>query len=234
MEVAKRDGILSAAAKAFQRFGFKKASIDAIAEAAGVAKGTVYLAAQSKEDLFYQVLHREVRSWAASVAKNLDPRLPADELLAYASDAGVRYFDDHPLVRSLLFGECHLMLPKWKDRLDDLATIGRENVVDILRLGQKQGLFREDLDLDTVAVPIAEANGMVVRRAATVGTDARFVRMVLDLVDERRSAPPAAQRPALSSLGVWPDVCAADCCPAPARPAPGSGGPPGGGVRPRR
>lgn len=152
MEVAKRDGILSAAAKAFQRFGFKKASIDAIAEAAGVAKGTVYLAAQSKEDLFYQVLHREVRSWAASVAKNLDPRLPADELLAYASDAGVRYFDDHPLVRSLLFGECHLMLPKWKDRLDDLATIGRENVVDILRLGQKQGLFREDLDLDTVAV----------------------------------------------------------------------------------
>ncbi|MFO0724807.1 MAG: TetR/AcrR family transcriptional regulator [Myxococcota bacterium] len=156
MELAKRDGILSAAAKAFQRFGFKKASIDAIADAAGVAKGTIYLAAQSKEDLFYQVLHREVRSWAASVSKNLDPRQPADELLAYASEAGVRYLDDHPLVRSLLFGECHILLPKWKDRLDDLTSIGRENVVEILKLGQRQGIFREELDVEQVAIMLID------------------------------------------------------------------------------
>ena len=156
MEIAKRDGILAAAAKAFQRFGFKKASIDTIAEAAGVAKGTVYLAAQSKEDLFYQVLHREVRAWAGAISKNLDPRLPADELLTFASEAGVRYLDDHPLVRSLLFGECHVLLPKWKDRLDDLATIGRENVVGLLRLGQRQGIFREDLVVEEVAVMLID------------------------------------------------------------------------------
>lgn len=151
MEIAKRDGILGAAAKAFQRFGFKKASIDQIAHAAGVAKGTVYLAAQSKEDLFYQVLHREVRAWAAETAKILDPRVPADQLIGMASDAGLEYLEDRPLVRSLLFGECHALLPKWGDRLDELAGIGRENVVDILRLGQRQSLFRDDLDVEEVA-----------------------------------------------------------------------------------
>lgn len=151
MDWSKRDGILVAAAKAFQSLGFKKTSIDQIARAAGVAKGTIYLACSSKEDLFYQVLHREVRAWAANVSRSLDPRMPADELLELASDQGVAYLDAHPLVRALLFGEFHSLLPGWTDRLDGLTRIGRENVVEILKLGQKQGLFRESLDVDEVA-----------------------------------------------------------------------------------
>ncbi|MGZ5968756.1 MAG: TetR/AcrR family transcriptional regulator, partial [Polyangiales bacterium] len=63
MERAKKECILTEAGKAFTRFGFKKTSVDEIAKKAGVAKGTVYLAAESKEDLFYQVLHRELRAW---------------------------------------------------------------------------------------------------------------------------------------------------------------------------
>jgi AcrR family transcriptional regulator len=151
VERAKRECILVEAAKAFARFGFRKASIDQIAKKAGVAKGTVYLAAESKEDLFYQVLHREVRSWIAEVAAAIDPRVPADQLLAQASQLGIEYLDSRPLVKELLFGQAHLLLPSWADRLDDLVTLGRENAVQILRLGQRQGLFRSDLDVDTVA-----------------------------------------------------------------------------------
>lgn len=151
MEWAKRDGILVAAAKAFQSLGFKKTSIDQIARAAGVAKGTIYLACQSKEDLFYQVLHREIRSWAAEVSKILDPRVPADELLMMASAKGAEYLDTHPLVRALLFGEFHTMLPGWTERLDALTKIGVENAIEILELGQKQKIFRDDLDVEEVA-----------------------------------------------------------------------------------
>ncbi len=43
MDAAKKDCILLQAARAFARFGFKKASIDDIAREAGVGKGTVYL-----------------------------------------------------------------------------------------------------------------------------------------------------------------------------------------------
>ena len=78
MELAKKECILMEAARAFARFGFKKTSVDEIAKAAGVAKGTIYLAAESKEDLFYQTLHREVRQWVAEVSKLIDPREPAD------------------------------------------------------------------------------------------------------------------------------------------------------------
>lgn len=151
MERAKKECILIEAAKAFARHGFKKASVDAIARRAGVAKGTVYLAAQSKEDLFYQVLHREVRAWIAEVAKVIDPREPADQLLVTASQMGLEYLDSRPLLKHLLFGEAHLILPDWSDRLDGLIALGRENAIQILRLGIQQGIFREDIDVEIVA-----------------------------------------------------------------------------------
>jgi TetR/AcrR family fatty acid metabolism transcriptional regulator len=151
MERAKKECILVEAARAFTRHGFKKASVDVIAKGAGVAKGTVYLACESKEDLFYQVLLREVRAWVAEVAKVIDPRVPADQLLVMASDAANLYLEDRPLLRSLLFGETHHLLPNWTERLDELATLGLDNIVQILKLGIKQGHFREDLDVETTA-----------------------------------------------------------------------------------
>jgi AcrR family transcriptional regulator len=151
VEQAKKECILIAAARAFARFGLKKASVEEIARDAGVAKGTIYLAAESKEDLFYQVVHREVRAWVAELAKLIDPRVPADELLRQTALAGLTYLHERPLVRGLLFGTHHLLMPEWVDRLDELRELGRANVREILTLGVRQGRFRDDLDLEEVA-----------------------------------------------------------------------------------
>jgi AcrR family transcriptional regulator len=151
MEAAKRECILVEAAKAFARFGFRKASIDVIAEKAGVGKGTVYLAAESKQDLFYQVLHREVVSWIAEVQKVIDPRVPADQLLMLASVQGRNYLEERPLLRQLLFGDAYKLMPEWGDRLDALVALGGHNAEQILKLGVQQGLFRPDLDVETTA-----------------------------------------------------------------------------------
>src|ERR1700761_3002609 len=103
MEREKKEGILSAAVRAFARFGFKKTSVDQIAKDAGVAKGTVYLAADTKEDLFYQAVPREVRHYTAKMAKLTAPRKPADQLLLETTFAGMQYMEDRPLVRDLIF-----------------------------------------------------------------------------------------------------------------------------------
>lgn len=151
MEREKKECILGAAVRAFARFGFKKASVDQIAKDAGVAKGTVYLAADTKEDLFYQAVHREVRAYTAEIAKLIDPRKPADQLLLEAVFAGIKYLDERPLVRDLIFGNHQLILPEWADRLDELRGLGRANCAEIIRLGIRQGLFRPDLDVDELA-----------------------------------------------------------------------------------
>ena len=151
MEQHKKECILGAATRLFARLGFKKTSVEEIAKSAGVAKGTVYLAAETKEDLFYQAVHREVRAWTAELSRLVDPRVPAEELLQRCAQAGLAYLTQKPLVRDLLFGSYHLMLPEWRERLDQLRELGRANLLEILRLGVKQGRFRDDLDLEEVA-----------------------------------------------------------------------------------
>jgi ferrochelatase len=70
-------------------------------------------------------------------------------------------------------------------------------------------------DLDTVAAATARELGLPMARAATVGTDPRFVAMIRELIEER--IDPTRERRSLGSLGIRPDTCPADCCPAPSR-----------------
>ena len=151
IEAAKQSRILDAAGERFARFGFKKTSIDEIAKDAGVGKGTVYLVAQSKEDLFYQVVHRELREWVGLVSSIVDPRRPADELLVAVTAASWSYLNDRPLVRDLLLANHDEMLPLWTQQLGDLRTICRQNTEEVIRIGIRQGTFRKDLDVEAAA-----------------------------------------------------------------------------------
>jgi ferrochelatase len=63
-------------------------------------------------------------------------------------------------------------------------------------------------DLDTEAAQTARRLGLTFARAATPGTDPRFVSMIVDLVAERTKAAPQQR---LGRLPVW-DRCPADCC----------------------
>jgi ferrochelatase len=65
-------------------------------------------------------------------------------------------------------------------------------------------------DLDTEAQSLCDALGMKMVRAKTAGTHPRFVKMVLELVEERVNG--CALAPALGVLSPNPDVCAPGCC----------------------
>ena len=57
-----RDKILSVANKLFSRFGFHKTSMDEIAKIARKAKGSLYYHFASKEDLFTEIVNKEIIS----------------------------------------------------------------------------------------------------------------------------------------------------------------------------
>jgi AcrR family transcriptional regulator len=181
-----RRRILEAATEAFARHGFKKTSIDDVAKAAGVGKGTVYLVCDSKEDLFYQVVHRELRLWVAEVSTLIDPRKPAEELLAQCSFQALAYLETRPLVRDLILGNLVEVLPLWTDRLAELRLLGRQNTVELLRLGIRQGRFRPDLDIEAVArlLQDIQAAGMVMafREKRTPEEQLEGARVGLDVV----------------------------------------------------
>jgi AcrR family transcriptional regulator len=73
--------MLDAAVRIFGQRGYMAASMDDIAEVAGVSKPLVYLYLHSKDELFSACIRREARALIATVRSAIDPSLPADRQL---------------------------------------------------------------------------------------------------------------------------------------------------------
>ncbi|MET8974206.1 TetR/AcrR family transcriptional regulator [Streptomyces sp. NPDC004539] len=89
--IDKRQAILEAAFDVFARRGYAQACVKEIAEAAKVAKPTVYNHLNDKETLFRQALERAADAVAADAVAALDPlRAPGDDPRAAFLDTARR------------------------------------------------------------------------------------------------------------------------------------------------
>ncbi|OAH11625.1 TetR/AcrR family transcriptional regulator [Streptomyces jeddahensis] len=83
--------MLDAAVQIFGQRGYQAASMDEIADLAGVSKPLVYLYLNSKEDLFTTCIRREARAMIEAVRAGVRPDDPADRRLW----GGLRAFFTH-------------------------------------------------------------------------------------------------------------------------------------------
>jgi AcrR family transcriptional regulator len=91
---AYRDLILEAAEQIFARKGFAEAKVADIAQAAGVATGTVYGIFPSKQDL-YRAIHRENLSELSRRYAAI-PSTSVRETLLARSETSTRFLTSHP------------------------------------------------------------------------------------------------------------------------------------------
>jgi ferrochelatase len=94
---------------------------------------------------------------------------------------------------------------------DHLTTLAEKGVTDVVvsPIGFVSDHLEVLWDLDNEAAETARGLGLGYARAATPGTDPRFVTMVRELVEERTAGHP---RRRLGTLPVW-DECPGGCCP---------------------
>ena len=88
-------GILEAARKVFAERGFHEATVDDIAEAAGVAKGTVYLYYQSKRDVYFAALKFGISQMYALLLQETKKVSTPEEKLKALIAAKLAYFDEN-------------------------------------------------------------------------------------------------------------------------------------------
>ncbi len=101
--------------------------------------------------------------------------------------------------------------PDINDRIAELPALGIRAVI-IVPLGFVSDHMEVLWDLDNEAMETSGENGLVAVRVPTPGTHAKYVKGLVDLVLERRDGVPVDQRPALTTLGPWYDVCRPGCC----------------------
>lgn len=101
--------------------------------------------------------------------------------------------------------------PDINDVIEGLPEQGRRAVV-VVPIGFVSDHMEVLWDLDNEAKETAQDAGLAFRRSATPGVHAAYVSGLIDLVLERRDGIPAAERPALTKLGPWYDICRPGCC----------------------
>ncbi len=153
-------------------------------------------------------------SGGAYVAQHRD--VAAEVTVRVTEEGGTRH--PHQLVYCSRSGSPRVpwLEPDVNDHLEALAKDGAPAVV-LVPVGFVSDHMEVVYDLDTEALATAERLGLPVSRAATAGTDPRFVAMVRDLLVERAAVErdDDVARASVGSLGPLWDRCPVGCCPNP-------------------
>ncbi len=123
-QARKRERILAAATEHFTAYGYRKTSIEDVARAAGVAKGTVYLYYRSKPELLFHAVAREKRHYLDRLAPLWRRELEPQDRLREMIRQGLIVNREMPLVTRLTSGDRELALAMEEVDTAVLARIG--------------------------------------------------------------------------------------------------------------
>lgn len=105
MALSKKEQIMNGALSAFAQYGYSETTMDAIAEVARVAKGTLYYHFKTKEDLFLFVIEKGVEMLIDSVTSVMqDESRSVYERMLCVLDEHLRFFSQHQELCLLLLG----------------------------------------------------------------------------------------------------------------------------------
>jgi TetR/AcrR family transcriptional repressor of mexJK operon len=158
----KRSAILEAAGKVFTRQGYELASVDAIAQLAGVAKPTVYNHFQDKETLFRTVMRDGAGRTAARIIAALDSIDDDADLAAELTRVAhlviqCQLSDEGWALQRLLYAEAG----RFADLYDDVVSQGGVPVVNALAGRLARLANRGQLAIDDVMTAASQFMALV-------------------------------------------------------------------------
>src|SRR5690242_3156839 len=175
--------LLEAGRRLFAEQGFHATTVEDIAAAAGVAKGTVYLYYKSKHDVYWAALERGITELLHEIQTRLAAEAaPEDKVRAFIA-IKIRYFEMNRDFFRIYFSELGSgfshptqMPPQFEQMYLQQARI----LEAALQQGIQQNVIRE-IRTDTAAVAISDLiRGIIVQRllgwsTKDVESDIRFV-----------------------------------------------------------
>lgn len=149
----KRNKVLDVAKARFEKFGFKKTTVDEISGDAAISKRTLYGLFKDKEDILVSLFMREALTARRIVLERLEEAKTPMEKLKKFMFVARDYFSEEPFMAKVLRNEEGMYVPYLKEEYLNLVEGG---ILDIfsgfLKEGIRQGSFR---NLDTRVISYA-------------------------------------------------------------------------------
>lgn len=164
---ARREEIINAAEKIFFEKGLAQATMDDIAEAAELSKGTLYLYYKSKEDLYLSVAMKGSEILEQLFTKVLASGEPPIKMIASMGEAYYEYFKNHrDYFRMYYFFENPQVQSQVSPEMMDICQQCDRKiwnlVVSVLQRGIDAGVLRKDVDpLEAGVMLWSNSNGIM-------------------------------------------------------------------------
>lgn len=175
--------LLEAARKVFAEKGFHEATVDEIADVAGVAKGTVYLYYQSKQAIYWAALERGIAALHDEVEAELAGEKTVENKVKAFIAIKICYFEknrDFFKIYLSEFGSVFTHPAQLHKRFGDLYLQQARMLEAVLREGIKRKAIR-NIYPEAAALAISDlTRGIITQRLlgwskANVESDIRFV-----------------------------------------------------------
>ncbi len=153
----KRDQILDAAEECFERFGYRRSSMDDIARAGRMSKGSVYTYFDSKDELFRSVIDRYRIEMERDLGEAANCKGSARECIERFILQGISTLEKHPVVARFYLVDPTLELPRsleydpMQEKDGECPCKGEDHLLmealdKLVQDGQRSGDFRLGLD----------------------------------------------------------------------------------------
>lgn len=143
--------ILDAAVEVIAERGYFRSPVSAIAKRAGVADGTIYLYFKSKDDVLRTAIDATFERFYKKVAEAFETITGPREQLEYIA---VLHLESHKANRSMAV----LMQTEMRQSAKFIAEFSHHHLVkyiqlvrEVVRRGQQEGIFRQDISDGVVA-----------------------------------------------------------------------------------
>ncbi len=150
----RREEIFEAAAGVFHEKGYKATSIQDIADAVGILKGSLYYYITSKEDLLFEILQGVHREGLQNLERiEATSGTPMQKIRAFAT-LHVRHNAENLVKMAVFFHDFRSLSPERQQLIVAERDLYDQHFRNLLIAGQKDGSVCPDLDPKLTAIEI--------------------------------------------------------------------------------
>jgi TetR/AcrR family fatty acid metabolism transcriptional regulator len=158
----KRIKIMQAALKIFSRKGYSPAAVDEVAREAGIAKGTLYLYFQDKEDLFFSTIMYVFDNLASMMESNINESANPLEILENLAFCQLQFFSQNRDFFGIFQTVLNENLLSTHKKMFNEILKKKTGLLDyeskIVDRGKREGFIRKDIETQDIVISF---DGMV-------------------------------------------------------------------------
>jgi AcrR family transcriptional regulator len=142
-----RGAILKAALHLFTKKGYENTSIDELAQAAGIGKGTIYSYFPSKSEIFLAFCEDQLEFVYKELAEKTDPQAPLIDQLLTLFMVEFQFVSRNKEFGRIMLRETVFPKELTVDRSREIDDKYIDLLVPMFKMAQKRGELRSDLEL---------------------------------------------------------------------------------------